>query len=403
MSEIKLPISGGIGTVESSINFENKDDSDVVKDDVIDKVEKLENSDEITIVEIDGVEYDLDSNGNAIKDGTIFKTKIELEELSKVIDEENEEDDSLDLNNIAKELNLEFKDDSGNPISFEPTKEGLVEFVQAVYDTGIRANELSAREQMIKNYPELEDVINYISVNGSLSGYNADSLDYLGLELDKNNQNQLISIVRKSREAKGDSESEINKFVSLVVSDGSLFEVAQSSLSYLKGIVERDNQELAKAAREKEDNDIREYQSWLNTINDTVKKGTFKLGESEVRIPVQFKITNDEGKVEVKSKEQFLDYLTTIRDFKTNDGKTIRATQYEVDKYFETYRLGYNKDIYDAMRLFTKGDLTSVINKSVESQRVDEIKKKLRYTTKSTNAAQKGGNAIVFPVKKQLQ
>jgi hypothetical protein len=225
----------------------------------------------------------------------------------------------------------------------------------------------------------------------------------LGLELDKNNQNQLISIVRKSREAKGDSESEINKFVSLVVSDGSLFEVAQSSLSYLKGIVERDNQELAKAAREKEDNDIREYQSWLNTINDTVKKGTFKLGESEVRIPVQFKITNDEGKVEVKSKEQFLDYLTTIRDFKTNDGKTIRATQYEVDKYFETYRLGYNKDIYDAMRLFTKGDLTSVINKSVESQRVDEIKKKLRYTTKSTNAAQKGGNAIVFPVKKQLQ
>lgn len=403
MSEIKLPISGGIGTVESSINFENKDDSDAVKDDVIDKVEKLENSDEITIVEIDGVEYDLDSNGNAIKDGTIFKTKIELEELSKVIDEENEEDDSLDLNNIAKELNLEFKDDSGNPISFEPTKEGLVEFVQAVYDTGIRANELSAREQMIKNYPELEDVINYISVNGSLSGYNADSLDYLGLELDKNNQNQLISIVRKSREAKGDSESEINKFVSLVVSDGSLFEVAQSSLSYLKGIVERDNQELAKAAREKEDNDIREYQSWLNTINDTVKKGTFKLGESEVRIPVQFKITNDEGKVEVKSKEQFLDYLTTIRDFKTNDGKTIRATQYEVDKYFETYRLGYNKDIYDAMRLFTKGDLTSVINKSVESQRVDEIKKKLRYTTKSTNAAQKGGNAIVFPVKKQLQ
>jgi hypothetical protein len=151
MSEIKLPISGGIGTVESSINFENKDDSDVVKDDVIDKVEKLENSDEITIVEIDGVEYDLDSNGNAIKDGTIFKTKIELEELSKVIDEENEEDDSLDLNNIAKELNLEFKDDSGNPISFEPTKEGLVEFVQAVYDTGIRANELSAREQIILN------------------------------------------------------------------------------------------------------------------------------------------------------------------------------------------------------------------------------------------------------------
>lgn len=414
MSEIKLPITG-MGKEQSVIDTtivnpvdpdEGTPPIDPINKDDGDGVDDTDDS-KVSVVEIDGVDYTLDDKGNATKDGQVFKTKEELEAL-KPVDGENEDgddddEDSVDLNNIAKDLNLEFTDEEGNPVTFESTKEGLVNFVEAVYNSGVSSNVKSAREQMIESYPVLEDVINYISVNGSLEGYETSTVDYHSLTLDPKNQNQLISIIRKSREAKGDTEAEINKFVNAIVADNSLPEIAESSLNHLRSIASNEKESIAEKAKQVEEQRINAYREYIGSVSGSIKQGVIKLGDKEIRLPVQFKVPTDEGKVETRTREQFLDYMTTEREFKLKDGKTIRATQFEVDKWLEENRLGYNKDVYEAMRLFTKGDLSSVIDKSVESRRVEDVKKKLRLQSgKSTPTQNKNKGGIVFPVQTRI-
>lgn len=395
MNDIKLPIRGMDSPEEVIINTDPIVEGKPVDDKVIDEIDD-------EVIEIDGQDYQLDKDGNAVKDGAIFKTKAEIEALS-VVNDDDVDEDGIDLNSIVKELNLDFVNDEGKPLEFEPTKEGLVSFVQAAYESGSKAASMSAREHMIKSYPELENVINYIAVNGSLEGYETSKVDYNSLTLDKNNQNQLIAIVRKSREAKGDTEAEINKFVSAIVADNSLYEIAESSLNHLKNVVSKHDTDLAAQAEAMERERIDAYNNYINSIKTSINNGVVKLGDKEVRLPVQFKVTTDDGKVETRTKEQFLDYILREREFSFKDGRKVRATQYEVDKYIEENRLGYNKDIYDAMRLFTGGDLTSVIDKSVESRRVSDIKQKLRLKSgESATTRTTGKSDFQFPVKQQI-
>lgn len=412
MTEIKLPISG-MGREQTVINMgddasgvEIPVDTTKVDDKTIDPPasDTVDDTVDTDVVEIDGEDYTLDADGNAVKDGQVFKTKAELEALSVATDSEEEDDDGVDLNSIAKELNLEFTDDEGNPLVFDSTKEGLVNFVEAVYNSGISSNSKSAREQMIETYPVLEDVINYITINGTLDGYETSTVDYNSLTLNPKDQNQLVSIIRKSREAKGDTEAEINKFVNAIIADNSLAEMAESSLSHLKTIMSSENATRAQRAQEIEEQRVNQYREYIGAVSGSIKQGVIKLGDKEVRLPVQFKVTNDEGKVETKSREQFQDYMTTEREYKLKDGKTVRATQFEVDKWLEQHRLGYNKDVYDAMRLFTRGDLSSIIDKSVESKRVEDVKRKLRLQSgkSATTSKKTGQGGIVFPVQQRV-
>ena len=391
-------------------------------------------------VEIDGIEYKLDDNGNALSDdGTVFKTKDEIDALpgeddnkldidgviytidkdGNAVDDkgnisytkedidkmdtgsENELGD-VDLKSIMDDTKLIINDEQGNPIEYENTKEGLEKYVEDVYTKASSDATTEQLEKLYTAYPFLPNLFNHLQAGGTFDDF-ANTESYANVTLDNENEAQLKSIITKARSARGDSQESIDRYYNYLKSsddnNDAVVEEAERELKYLKDSEQtrlQQQQELIDQQQKTQQEQLSNYwgvqvdeQGKLinlnkeNSVYSIIKNKTIKLNDNTFKIPDKIRVVEN-GKANLYTPDDFFNYL--YEPIVVNiDGKRVTTTRDNIKLSQEQEKRNINNDLYDAFLRFTNYDKSQFINEQIKNSEVQKIKKLSAKRLKKTS------------------
>jgi len=403
------------------------------------------NDDSATTVSIDNVDYILNEDGNAVnEDGSIFKSKEELEALNgdededtlveingeqfKLNDKGDAVDDSgevayskedidemsegetpaFDIGEISKDTALEIYTDSGEVVEYENTTEGLKQYNQDVYSKG--GND--ALHNLYESFPEVESLVKHIQLGGDMNSFNA-RVDYGKVKLNKENEAQLKDIIYKAQTARGNRTDAIDKYYNALIAgdtdNDNVFEEAALELKFLQDKDKDFNDEqerllLEQQANERRDSDL----YWGVNVEDgnlkdlgnddsvfgIIKSGKIKLQDKTFTIPKQIRVIENNKPVMYNSND-FFKYLyepiTTVID-----GKRVTTTRDNIKLQIEQQNRTISNQVYDAYRRFVNYDDSQFIAEQIQNDKVKTIKKlTTKRSYKSTGSKKKATSGRV--------
>lgn len=345
-------------------------------------------------VELDGVKHKLDKDGNVVVDGKVVKTKAELKEL--LLAAESGDEDVDYVSEIQKATNLTILDQAGKPIIYENTVVGLSKYTQDVHNEGRKLGATEYERQLFGQYPILNEIIEHLTINGSLKGFTED-VDYTKITLGED-EAQHIDIFTKAKKAQGIPDNEIQDMIGYYKTDKKLKSAAETALTYLKTAQTTKATERANAAKAAKDAEDLERTNYWNEVNRIVTSKQLDVNGKKFTIPEVIKIKDSEGKIVTKTVNDFQEYITKPLNFKIN-GQVYTMTQLEYDTEIENTQRTPHHDLFDAYRKFTKYDDTQLIAAQASDTAVKKI---IKLTTKANSggggAAGKGGK-LVLPIK----
>jgi len=433
MSKIAVPSEidekGGSSNVTykspEEIEAMEKVETTKVVDDATETTEETtEVIEEAKVVNIGDVDYILDEKGDALnEDGSIFKTKVELETETEEVNEEVEqidiggeiftldkdgnalndkneivhtaedlasmEDaaDVIDIADITKDTAIVVYNEDGVPVEYENNKEGYASHTTDVYSKGGQ----DAVGQLYEAYPEVQALVNHIQLGGNADNFKT-RVDYSKVKLAKDNEAQLKDIIYKARTARGDRLESIDRYYNAIkagdTDNDAIFDEAGLELKYMqdsgKAEVDADNQRLADLEA---DNTRQNNEFWgvsvvdnklqpsnqEGSIYDIVSKGKVKLGDKTFNIPEKIRVVQD-GKPQLYDRNDFFNYLYSPITVNV-DGKRTQMTRHDLDLENETRSRTSHNEVYDAYKRFVKYDDSQLIEEQVQNRQVKKIRK----------------------------
>lgn len=381
--------------------FKTKDELEVVD-------EGEGNEGDVTGVEIEGVEYDLNENGDAIdKDGVVKFTKDEI----TAMEDDTPEEATYDMETISNETAIVNYDEHGNPIKYENTVDGIKKWGTDSYNKGGE----DAINDLLSEYPEVNGLINHLRVGNSLDTFNNTRPDYGKVKLAKDNEAQLKDIIYKAQSARGNRIESIDRYYeSLKAGDtenDAIFEEAQVELKYMqdadKAAVVAQQAAIAQQAADTKANNDAYWGMDVSTdgnlidlnVEDSVygiiKAGVIKVNGKSFSIPKQIKVVEN-GKPMLKTAGDFLSYL---RDPITVniDGRPINITRDKLDLHNEQVKRTVGNDVFDAYRRFVNYDDTQLVTEQVNKSKVKTIRRLKSKNINKSGSTDKGSTSrVVF-------
>ena len=348
-------------------------------------------------IEIDGVTYTIDKDGNAIDaQNKVIKTKTELKQLYDANSPSNVTPNYIE--EVQKVTNLVvIKGDK--PIEYENTVEGFTGYVQDVHQLGVELGKKKDREELFTQFPVLKQVLSHLILNnGDISNFN-NTIDYSTIKINDDEQ-QWENIYITAKVAQGISKEEAVDMFKYLKEDKKAKAAAESSLAFLvKTQDARNKQADALLAKQEHDAQLAEEQYW-NEVSTIVKSKTLKVKDQVFAIPDVIRVKDKEGRTITKTLDDFVKYMSTPIVV-TIEGQQYTTTQVEYDKYLEEQTRKTDDDVLDAYRRFTGFDDSQLIAKNVRQQQTKEI---LKLTTKITTSSNgnidgKNGGKIILPMK----
>ena len=309
-----------------------------------------------TELEIDGVNYKLNKDGAIEKDGKVFKTKDELRTLLLANTEEPGDIDYV--TEIQKITNISPITPDGKPVTYENTLQGLAQREQDVFIEGRKLGGEEFKTKLFEQYPILADVIDHLTIHGSLKDFN-ESVDYSKIIIG-DDENQQIAIYTKAQLQRGIPQQEITEMVNYLKADKKLKTASESALTYLKA--EQTNLVTTRAAEAKRIKDAQdaEENAYWDTVNKTITYKELIVGDKKFKLPEVIKVKEADGKIVNRSLKDFQDYITKPLNFRI-DNKIYTMTQLQYDTLQEDTKRTPHNDIFDAYRKFTKYDDSQLI------------------------------------------
>lgn len=191
------------------------------------------------------VEYDLDADGNAVKDGEIVYTKAQLDEFAAETQEE-----TIDVSAISAISGLTPVNADGTPKQYEMTVEGLAQRDADIAELAKRQAESEAINNFFRTNPDIYQAALYKQTYGSLEGF-ANHVDWTTMTLEDKSDDQLEAVIRSAEKRKGTSDTQIERIIRFSKADKVLAETAKESLDYLANAQKREI-EAANARQEAE-------------------------------------------------------------------------------------------------------------------------------------------------------
>lgn len=191
------------------------------------------------------VEYELNENGDAIKDGEVVYTKAQLDAM-----EAGEQEDEITVADIAKISGINPLNADGSVKEYEMTVESLAQREADIVDIARRQGHQEAIDNFFKANPDIYQAVVYKQTYGSLEGF-ANHVDWTTMTLDGKSEAQLEAIIRSAEKRKGSSDNQIDRIVRFSKADQVLAEVAKESLEYL-ATTQKAEIEAAEAERDRE-------------------------------------------------------------------------------------------------------------------------------------------------------
>ena len=192
------------------------------------------------------VEYDLDADGNAVKDGEIVYTKAQLDEFAAAETQE----ETIDVSAISAISGLTPVNADGTPKQYEMTVEGLAQRDADIAELAKRQAESEAINNFFRTNPDIYQAALYKQTYGSLEGF-ANHVDWTTMTLEDKSDDQLEAVIRSAEKRKGTSDAQIERIIRFSKADKVLAETAKESLDYLANAQRREI-EAANARQEAE-------------------------------------------------------------------------------------------------------------------------------------------------------
>lgn len=334
-------------------------------------------------IEYDGNTYTVAENGNLVDSkGNVFKEAKDIKEWLKSLDVQTDKnDDTLDLASIQEAVGITVTDENGRTVEFTDDANGVKSYIDSVIS--LKSNELqqAAINRLYQDNPLLKQFQDYVQLNGTPRGF-GEIPDRSGIRLDKNNENQLIAVIKMAAEEFGNKSLNDN-YIKYLRDSGGLYDEASNQLSAL---VEKDkayrNQIEIEAAkqREAEANEIKNYWERVNSaINSRVING--------YKIPDSFTKEVD-GKKVVYTADDFFDYLSNA-SIETENGKKLTGYQHDLNSLTDEEYL--NRELLDAWLMFTGGSYKDLVDMAVKENEVRKliVKSKQNRSTKTVKVVKK--------------
>lgn len=314
-------------------------------------------------VNVDGVDYTIDANGNAVDaDGTVFRTAAELAELIA----QNGSEPSV-LDQLQTRFGSDFKDEDGNPIVFDNNAEGIAAYVDTVVQSKIAEAQTAALNNLFETYPQVEQVINHLKLNGTLEDF-VEIPDRSSITVSKDNEEQQATFIREEWKLSG-KKGDVNKFIDYCKNAGILYDTAVESKEAVDSIYESRLAEQKAQVEAKEAAAAAEEKTYWDNVEKTISKGEL-LGYS---IPEQIQCNKD-GKKVMLSRKDFLKYVSTPVDSEGN-------TAYMLDEAKVDSNARMQDDLLKAFLKFTGGNYASLVGMAVNKHKVLSVRTAAAQTT----------------------
>lgn len=314
-------------------------------------------------IDVDGVDYTIDAEGNAIAaDGTVFRTATELAELIA----QNDSEPSV-LNQLQTRFGSDFKDENGNPIVFDDNEEGIAAYVETVVQSRVKEAQTAAINNLFETYPQVEQVINHLKLNGTLDDF-VEIPDRSQITVSKDNEEQQATFIREEWKLSG-KKGDVNKFIDYCKNAGILYDTAVESKEAVDSIYESRLAEQKAQVEAKEAAAAAEEKAYWDNVEKTISKGEL-LGYS---IPEQIQCNKD-GKKVMLSRKDFLKYVSTPVDSEGNTAYMLDEAKVDSDARMQD-------DLLKAFLRFTGGDYASLVGMAVNKQKVLSIRTVTAQTT----------------------
>ena len=314
-------------------------------------------------INVDGVDYTIDAEGNAIAaDGSVFRTATELAELIA----QNGSEPSV-LNQLQTRFGSDFKDENGNPIVFDDNEEGIAAYVETVVQSRVKEAQTAAINNLFETYPQVEQVINHLKLNGTLDDF-VEIPDRSQITVSKDNEEQQAAFIREEWKLSG-KKGDVNKFIDYCKNAGILYDTAVESKEAVDSIYESRLAEQKAQVEAKEAAAAAEEKAYWDNVEKTISKGEL-LGYS---IPEQIQCNKD-GKKVMLSRKDFLKYVSTPVDSEGNTAYMLDEAKVDSDARMQD-------DLLKAFLRFTGGDYASLVGMAVNKQKVLSIRAAAAQTT----------------------
>ena len=184
------------------------------------------------------VEYELDAEGNAVKDGQIIYTKAQLDEFAAA----EQQEETIDVSAISAISGLTPVNADGTPKQYDMTVEGLAQRDADIAEIARHQAESEAITNFFRANPDIHQAALYKQTYGSLEGF-ANHVDWTTMSIEDKSEAQLEAIIRSAEKRKGTSDAQIDRIIRFSKADKVLNETAKESLDYLAANQKREIEE----------------------------------------------------------------------------------------------------------------------------------------------------------------
>lgn len=234
---------------------------------------------EITGVEIEGVKYGLDAEGNAIDDkGNIVKTKTDVDALAQQEQQTEEVEEIPLITEVYQKIGVELLGDDGKPKVYEDSVEGMS---QMALDIAEKVAEKD-RKEFFTAFPIIKELTSHLIKGGTPEEFfKTKSESWRGLTLKDASDDLRTTLIIKDLTSKGMNSEQAQKTAKLYKDSNQLNEMSDSALKSLQeGEIKVENDRKEKELLKYKENEKQAITHW-NQVEQVVNKGVL----SHISIP----------------------------------------------------------------------------------------------------------------------
>lgn len=340
-------------------------------------------------IEFDGTTYTVDASGNLVDDkGNVFKEAKDVADWLKSVEVEDDEESSstLSISSIQEALGITVTDAEGKNIEFTDDAEGVKAYVDAVIDLKSKDLQQAAINKLYADNPLLKQFTDYVQLTGTAKGF-GEIPDRSGIQLDKENEEQLKAVIRMAAKEFGNKSLNEN-YIKYLKDSGGLYDEAKAQLQALvekDAAVRKDIEAQAQAQREAEAKSVSDYWNKVNNVIDSRIIAGYKLPESFTK--------EVNGQKVIVTPNDFYNYLSKATETDT-DGNKVTGYQRDLNKLTDDEYL--NRELLDAWLMFTGGTYKDLIAMAVNEDKVRQlrVKSKEQRSTKTVKVIKKQGGKV---------
>ena len=326
-------------------------------------------------IDVDGTIYTVAENGDLVDDkGNVFKEAKDVQSWLASVEVEDENADSpITLSSIQEALGVAITDEDGKDVTFTADANGVKADVESVIAVKSQELQEAAINRLYQDNPLLKQFQDYVQLTGTPKGF-GEIPDRSGIRLDKDNEQQLVAVIKMAAQEFGNKSLNDN-YIKYLRDSGGLYDEARNQL---QALVEKDaeyKKQIETKAQEQRDAQAKATADYWNNVNRIVESR--QIGD--YRIPESFTKEVDGKKIVITPKD-FFNYLSTPKEV---DGRTATGYQHDLAKLTDEEYM--NREILDAWLMFTGGTYKDLIDMAVKEEQVRQlrVKSKDRRATKS--------------------